>query len=62
MKNLNYRMVTDHNSNMIRIDFQKKVGWLGLSLQDALVLRELLGVHIDALQKLQFGVGNGRRN
>ena len=62
MQGVNFRMTTDPKDNFIRVDFQKKVGMIGFSLQDAIVFRKLLDQHIESLQKMQHGVGNGRRD
>ncbi len=50
---LNFRVVTDFSGGLIRVDFQRKVGSIGFTLQEAIVFRELWDKHVEALQKMQ---------
>jgi len=57
---LNFRILTDLERNLIRVDFQRKVGSIGFTLEEALRFKELWNKHIDALIASQTGGNNGR--
>ena len=40
---------------MVRVDFQKKVRWVGFTLAEAVEFRKMLDEHIDSLLGERFG-------
>ena len=57
---LNFRIVTDPHNDLIRVDFQRKVGSIGFTLAEAIRFRELWDQHISALMKYRSGGDNGK--